>query len=176
MKNVPFIEDIKLRVGRGKSGNQEIPNYLYSTTSASVLNDPFGNTINQGTTFLTSGTVNFHWEQKATNFGLDFSCFGNKIEFICDYFQKKTENMLIQPTIPYMAGLRITPYINSGSIENTGIELTLRYKEKIDGFHSNIGINFSSYNNKVINFGERSVPIMDAGFMNQGFVTLTKGL
>ena len=175
MNNVSFVEGLKLRVGWGRTGNQEIPDYLYTTTTSGNQNYPFANVINPGTTYLTSGDTTIHWEaQEATNAGIDLTVFKGKIEFLGDFFIKKTTDMLVQPPIPYMAGLKTPPMVNAGSLQNTGIELVLNYKESIGEFFSNLGINFSTYSNKVLDLGRDSGGISDANYKNFGFVTQTE--
>jgi len=44
MSNVPFVEGLKLRLGWEETGNQEIPDHLYETTTTGNQNYPFGNT------------------------------------------------------------------------------------------------------------------------------------
>ncbi len=175
MSRINFIEDLKIRGGWGKTGNQDIPDYLYTTTTSDKQNYVFGGQIVPGTTFLSAGNSLIGWEQQeATNLGLDFTLFEGKIEFLGDVFIKKTNGMLVQPTIPYMAGLQTSPMVNGGSLENRGIELVLNYKEKIGGFTSNIGVNFATYDNKILSLGENGAPISDAAFRNAGTVTRTE--
>ena len=175
MSDVTFLEGLKLRAGWGKTGNQEIGDYLYTTTTSGNQNYPFGNTINPGTTFLTSGNSQIHWEeQTATNAGLDFTALGGRIEFLSDFYIKRTNGMLVQPTIPSMVGLRTSPMVNGGSLENKGMELVLNYRESVGKFLSNIGINFSAYANKVLSLGENGAPIADADFKHAGMVTRTE--
>jgi TonB-linked SusC/RagA family outer membrane protein len=175
LKNVASLDDLKLRAGWGKTGNQEIPDYLFTTTTSGKQNYVFGDQVAPGTTFLSSGNLQIHWEeQEAYNAGIDISVFEGKIEFNADAFIKKTEGMLVRPTIPYIAGLKTSPMVNGGSLENKGIELLLNYREKIGGFTSNLGINFSTYDNKILSLGQNGAPINDAAFRNAGTVTRTE--
>jgi TonB-dependent starch-binding outer membrane protein SusC len=64
--------------------------------------------------------------------------------------------------------------VNGGSLENRGIELILNYKENIGRFISNLGFNFSTYDNKVLSLGDNGAPISDAAFRNSGTVTRTE--
>jgi TonB-linked SusC/RagA family outer membrane protein len=175
MENVRFIDDLKLRVGWGKTGNQEIPDYLFTTTTSGKQNYVFGDQIVPGTTYLSSGNSQIHWEeQTAYNGGLEFTFWDGKFEFIGDAFLKRTDGMLVRPTIPYIVGLKTSPIVNGGSLENRGIELILNYKENIGRFNSNIGFNFSTYKNKVLSLGDNGAPISDAAFRNSGTVTRTE--
>lgn len=175
LKNLDFIEDLKLRAGWGKTGNQEIPDYLFTTTTTGKQNYPFGGQVAPGTTFLSSGNEQIHWEeQTASNAGLDLSLFEGKIEFIGDAFIKRTDGMLLRPTIPYITGYKTSPMVNGGSLENRGIELGMNYKEQIGGFTSNIGVNFATYDNKILSLGKTDASISDAAFRNAGNVTRTE--
>jgi TonB-dependent starch-binding outer membrane protein SusC len=178
MKNVPVVEGLKLRLGWGKTGNQEIPPFLYTTTTSGNQNYVFGipQTIYQGTTYLTSGNDQIHWEtQIASNAGLDFTAFHGKIEFLSDFYVKRTEDMLVQPPIPLITGYQTSPMVNGGSMENKGVELVLTYKEAIGSFLSNLGVNFSTYANKVLSLGSSDTAfIADADFMHSGMVTRTQ--
>jgi len=174
MKDVSFIEGMKLRLGWGKTGNQEIPDYLFSTNTSGNQNYPLGGVINTGTTFLSAGNPQIHWEElTSTNGGLDLSLLDGKIEFTGDAFVKTTNDMLIKKAIPMMAGSQTPPMVNVGSIQNKGLELTVIYKETIGEILSNLGINFSTYGNKVLDLGDTS-SIVDANFKNAGFVTKTQ--
>jgi TonB-dependent starch-binding outer membrane protein SusC len=174
MKDVPYIEGLKLRLGWGTTGNQDIPDYLYSTFTTGNQNYPLGGNVNSGTTFLSSGNKNIHWEgQEAINGGLDVNAFRGKIEFTGDVFVKRTNDMLIQKTIPLMAGSKTPPMDNVGSIENKGVELVLNYKEAIGDFQSNLGVNFSTYSNRVVSLNDTSF-IADATYRNSSAATHTQ--
>jgi TonB-linked SusC/RagA family outer membrane protein len=176
MSDVPYIEGLKFRAGWGKTGNQEIPDYLFYTKTSDKQNYPFAQIINPGTTFLSSGDPTIHWEeQNASNAGLDMTLFGGRIEFLSDFFIKKTTDMLVQPPIPFMAGLKTPPMVNGASMENRGMELVLNYKESIGDFFSNLGVNFSTYSNKVLDLGGSDTGhLSDANFKNAYFVTRTQ--
>jgi TonB-linked SusC/RagA family outer membrane protein len=175
MSDVTFIEGLKLRLGWGRIGNENIPNFKFITLTSDGQNYPFGGVINPGTTFLSSGNAEIHWEtQESTNAGLDISAFDGRIEFLGDFFIKKTIDMLLEVPIPSMAGIETPPMSNAGSVENRGVELVLNYRESVANVHSNIGINFTTYQNEVVGLGENDAVIMDAAFNVAGFVTRTE--
>ena len=175
MSDVTFIEGMKLRLGWGKIGNENIPNFKYFTLTSDGQDYPIGGIIVPGTTYKSSGNKNIHWEtQESTNGGLDISAFGGRIEFLSDFFVKKTIDMLLEVPIPYMAGIKTPPMSNAGSVENRGVEMVLNYRESIGNVRSNIGINFTTYRNEVISLGGNDAVIMDAAFKNAGFVTRTE--
>lgn len=122
----PIINNLKLRLGWGEVGNQNVPSYAYTSTMASV-------TTVWGTGQLSGNMSNptLQWETtQSGNIGLDINLFRNRIEFIADIYKKKTDNLLLQLPLPAYVGTEgqgsiTAPWANIGSIENKGIELTL---------------------------------------------------
>ncbi|MBO4608181.1 MAG: TonB-dependent receptor, partial [Prevotella sp.] len=93
---------------------------------------------------------------KAYNVGLDLSFFDNRIELIIDAYLKKTDNLLMQATLPtYIVnntgwkGIQ-PPYMNTGAIENKGIEFTLNTVNiASNGFEWRMGATISFNKNKL---------------------------
>lgn len=126
LKDSGVINNLKLRLGWGTVGNQNVPDYAYTSTyNASATN--------WGTGLLASNTANpdLEWETTySSNFGLDLNMFDNRIEFIFDVYHKETENLLLQLPLPAYAGTSgqgatSSPWLNVGSLQNRGVELTL---------------------------------------------------
>jgi TonB-linked SusC/RagA family outer membrane protein len=127
LKDHPVINNLKLRLGYGLVGNQAIP-----TNSAFIAS--YGTTAtNWGTGLIATNIPNadLEWETTSSgNIGLDFNLFQNRIEFIADLYYKKTNNLLMEAALPGFAGTSGqgalgAPWVNLGSLENKGIELTL---------------------------------------------------
>lgn len=127
LKDVDWISNLKLRAGWGLVGNQSTGSYAYGVTTNTVQTA-------WGTGYYSSNYANpsLKWEStKAWNVGLDLAFFNNRIEFIVDAYLKKTDNLLMQASLPtylvdvggYM-GVQ-APYVNAGAIENRGLEFTL---------------------------------------------------
>ncbi len=157
VSNEAFLEDntvinnLKLRVGWGTVGNQNVANYAYTSTYASVA-------TNWGTGLLASNTPNqdLQWETTySSNIGLDLNLFENRIEFIADVYYKKTKNLLLQLPLPAYVGTSgqgstSAPWVNIGSLENKGIELTLNTVNIDKGdFQWRTNLVFSMNRNKV---------------------------
>ncbi|MDR1552120.1 MAG: TonB-dependent receptor [Prevotellaceae bacterium] len=161
-KNSEFlnsIDNMKLRVGWGLVGNQNIPdNYAYIATYRTVP-------TNMGTGLLASNTPNRNltWEStNSTNIGLDLNLFKNRIEFIFDFYYKKTKNLLMQASLPVFAGTSGTgasgrPWVNIGSLRNQGVELTLNTVNiNTNDFLWRSSITFSSNRNKVLSINTQT--------------------
>ena len=153
LQDQSVINNLKLRLGWGEVGNQNIPdNYAYIATYRT-------STSNWGTGLLASNTpnANLKWETtSSSNIGVDISLLKNRIEFVADVYYKKTNNLLLQASLPAFAGTSGTgssspPWVNLGSLENKGIELTLNtinIDKKDFTWQSNIV--FSLNRNKVL--------------------------
>jgi len=127
MKEIPAVYNLKLRLGWGLVGNQNVPNYAYTSLLTSVQ------TANWGTGLLSGNTANpnLAWETtSSSNIGIDLGLFKNKIELTADVYYKRTNNLLLQLPLPAYVGTTgmgstSAPWGNVGSIENKGIELAL---------------------------------------------------
>ncbi len=153
MKNVRLISDLKLRFSYGKTGNQGIGSYA-SLAKLSVYNYVFGGAIQTGlANDLFAGPANekLKWETtSAYNLGLDLGMFKNRLNFHIELYKKITDDLLQNLTIPSSTGFK-TKLVNSGSIENKGLEISLNgtvVKAKDFEWSSNFNISFNR--NKIL--------------------------
>ena len=120
------VSDLKLRIGYGEVGNQAIANYLYGS-SLLTLNTPFGTAYR----LEKIANPNLKWEAtKQFNLGVDLSLWGGRVDFTVDVYNKQTDDMLLQLSIPsYLGGSSWNdiraPFANVGKMENKGIDLAL---------------------------------------------------
>jgi TonB-dependent starch-binding outer membrane protein SusC len=128
MKNLTFIDDLKIRGGWGKNGNQEgIPNYTqyglvkYSRFTPDPLKPPTGPAASQ----LTYGNPDLKWETTIqTNLGFDLTVLKSRITVSFDMYLKKTKDVLMDVQLPNYLPIT-TVQTNVGEIQNKGIELNL---------------------------------------------------
>ncbi|AKD05159.1 TonB-dependent receptor [Pontibacter korlensis] len=150
LQNVTAITDLKLRVGYGVTGQQDIggfypylPRYVYSNSEANYqLGDEFYRTLRpQGY------DENIKWEETKTyNAGLDFGFLNNRINGSLDYYFKRTEDLLAVIPVPAGSNLTNRLYTNVGSIENQGVEAVLNFRAiDRDNFSWDLGVN-GTYN------------------------------
>ena len=117
LKNNDFIDNLKLRLSWGKTGNQEFP------SGASLNRFGFGR---QSISQSNYGNEDLKWETSTTtNAGIDFSIIKNRFSGSVDYFYKKTTDVLFEQNIVQPApGGRI--WINlPGYVLNKGVEVML---------------------------------------------------
>jgi TonB-linked SusC/RagA family outer membrane protein len=133
IRNLNVFDNLKLRVGWGKTGNQEIGSKhslfaLSATTdSRAYLNGGGNNPITYGIVLTKTPSPDIAWETTvSTNFGIDFGFFRGKLYGSVDYFHKKTTDMLLDVPAKQPAPTE-TQLINvdQGYVLNKGIEIEL---------------------------------------------------
>ena len=136
--NTSVVTDLKLRLGVGETGQQDIgqnyyytPNYYKSTNAAAQYQ--FGNTF-YGFLRPTVYNPDLTWESTTTyNAGLDFGFFKNRITGTIDAYDKKTKNLLYNVQVAPGSNFDVTEYKNIGQMESKGVEVvinTVPYKTK----------------------------------------------
>ena len=132
MKDGPF-SDLKLRLGWGKTGQQEgigdynyFATYVMSNGSMGSFYDVSGdgskarpNVYNPELTWETTTT---------TNIGLDWGVMNQRLSGSIDWYYRKTTDLLNWATFSAMTNFRNAFYKNIGSLRNTGIEFSLNWK------------------------------------------------
>lgn len=130
IKNMDAVSNLKLRLGWGKVGNQAIPeNYGYIAYYGT-------STTNWGSGLIAQNVANpdLRWETTTSyNIGADLGLLKNRIELILDFYSKKTDDLLMIKPLPSTAGTvestkpgyMKAPWVNAGSLENKGMEITL---------------------------------------------------
>ena len=155
MKNVSWIDDLKLRGGWGQTGNQSgLGDYSYLALYK----------INRIQWFGTSGDANavptrtksilsnpeLTWETTSqTNIGLDLTLLNNRLTFYVDYYYKLTHDLLMNMTLPTGGAEANTMAFNGGEIENRGWELAVSSKNLTGKLSWNTDFNISFNRNKL---------------------------
>jgi TonB-linked SusC/RagA family outer membrane protein len=125
MKNVTWIDDLKLRGGWGKNGNQEgISNYARYGLTSYYRTTPT-DTLGPSAVKTSYGNPDLRWETTAqTNIGFDLTMFNNRITLNFDAYYKKTSDVLLNVQLPNTMPIT-SIQTNAGSIENKGIEFNI---------------------------------------------------
>ncbi|MCH5308071.1 MAG: TonB-dependent receptor [Prevotella sp.] len=154
MQNQNTFSRLKLRLGYGVVGNQDIANYVYGTWYNPVAQRQTidGNTVGMAG-YASSGmrgTPAITWEkQKQFNIGVDFGFMKNRITASADLFYIVNDNLLMQHSLPLTTGYSTT-WENIGKVENKGIELSVNARIiDLKDFGWNFGGNISYDANKV---------------------------
>jgi TonB-dependent starch-binding outer membrane protein SusC len=158
MKDQKLFSDLKLRASWGESGNQFTgQNFAYLPSLATTIFYVIGagQTVVRGPAPIVFANSNLKWERSVqTDLGFDASMFGGKVDVTFDYYNKLTRDVLLSLPIPYTSGYFLPADANLGEIQNSGIELSATYRNRIDKFRYSIGGNITTVNNKVLSLGD----------------------
>ncbi|RLD25338.1 MAG: hypothetical protein DRI70_07295, partial [Bacteroidetes bacterium] len=153
LKDIAFIEDLKLRINYGKTGNDDIGNYdafnyFYLTH--------YRNTTGAAPGPVSDQSLSFE-ENYQLSTGLDFVSRGNRLAASFDLFRHRTDNLLLQFIQPFYLGHEFLP-INSGSMENVGWEAQLSSRiVQSNRFSWDIWMNINHFTNRVLEIEEGTV-------------------
>lgn len=165
LKNVHWLEDLKLRVGWGRIGNDKIGENAFlltmMNTGPTFVDYVLGTgeqALAGGATILTYVNNGGKWETtEQWNAGVDFGLFNNRLTGTVDVFQRDTKEMLLSVTAPAHVGNRYSATANVGTVRNRGVEITLNHRNQIGQLAYNIGGNVSFIGNELtaLNGGEK---------------------
>ncbi len=148
MSNLGVFSRLKLRASWGITGNSEIGSYR-SLARFGLQTYSFNE--NEQSAFYPNSISNpdLKWET-TTQFdvGVDMGFWNNRLTLEADYYQKETEDGLINVTLPYNSGFD-DAIMNLAKIENWGLEFTVRATPFSGEFRWDISANFSMNRNEV---------------------------
>ncbi|MBC7922003.1 MAG: TonB-dependent receptor [Ferruginibacter sp.] len=177
MRNVTWINDLKIRGSYGVMGNKEgiNPTNAYNTYSQDPRYSYYdingtGNSIVQGFFTSQNGNTFTSWEKNTvSNIGFDATLFDNKLDVSLEYYKKAIDGLLRPLQAGATAGEATSPFVNIGDIQNTGIDFSATYRTRIsDALQISIGANLTSYNNVI-----KSIP--DPGYFDEGQIRYEEG-
>lgn len=164
MKDISWLEDLKVRVGWGRIGNDKISENAFLLTMMNTGPTFVDYVLGQDPAFATGATILTYvnnggkWETtEQWNAGVDFGFFNNKFTGTVDVFQRDTKEMLLGVHAPAHVGNRYSATANVGTVRNRGLELTLNHRNQAGDFSYNIGGNISFIKNELtaLNGGEK---------------------
>lgn len=148
-----LLSFLKLRGSWGKNGSENIPDFRYASLMTDGLFYYFGDnkTPTNGILPAFNPNASLKWEtSKQLDLGTDMGLMSNRFSLAFDYYNKITDDWLIQAPISNIAGNN-APWINGGKVQNRGYELELGYKNKIaKDLTFNIEITASTNKSKVL--------------------------
>jgi TonB-linked SusC/RagA family outer membrane protein len=159
MDDIDWISSLKLRTGWGQIGNNNIGYYPYQTTMSGNAQYRYlfgeNETLDQGYVVVNMTDPKIKWETvESYNVGLDALLLDGRLESTIDWYVKKTKDMLVEVPTPLYYGYENGPTSNVGAVRNSGLELSVNYRERINAdLNYNIGFNISTYNNEVTSLG-----------------------
>jgi TonB-linked SusC/RagA family outer membrane protein len=155
MKDVKGVTELKIRGGWGQMGNSRIgPNNLVNSASSppNFGYDIAGvnNAIVAGLAFTGIGNPFAKWETNTTtNIGIDGTFFKSKLDIILDFYSRKTKDLLFRDELPGVLGQAASPFVNVGSMKNTGVDMMITYRGKANKLRYETDLIFTTYKNQI---------------------------
>ncbi|GAA5221328.1 TonB-dependent receptor [Membranihabitans marinus] len=144
-----LLTNLRLRTSYGLTGNQAISSYQ-SLSKLSTTYFVYNNGSVSSVRPTAIANKDLTWETtEQVNFGLDGELFEGRLNFVMEYYYKKTRDLLFNVPIPIFSGYQ-NRLENIGALENKGFEFQLGYKIFTEGFKWDATFNISQNKNKVL--------------------------
>ncbi len=151
-----IVDNMKLRLSWGQSGNSSIGGYSYGTVLVSLPTN-LGNGFRPG----NHANPDLTWEAtNEVNIGMDAGFFNSRIELVVDLYKRTTKDMLMPAQLAAYMGTEgnpafnlTPPWYNLGSIENKGYEIMLITHNLKGDFQWNTTLTFAQNKNKMVDLG-----------------------
>lgn len=154
MKDITWIDDLKIRGDYGVTGNQDFGSYNSISTMSG-----FGDYYYNGKYFQVWGPGNnvnpdLKWEKgKNWNVGLDFSVLNNRIYGSLNYFNRRQQDLLGNYTVPVPPNIHNETFVNVGTMKNSGFEFDINFNVvDTKDFSYSFGVIGSTMSNKFVDF------------------------
>ncbi len=157
-----WINQLKLRASWGKNGNENIGNFRYASLMDTGQEYYFGvgasayGNMASGSSPAALANPTIRWEEsEQIDLGFDARLLNDRLTFGFDFYNKKTNGMLMDKPIPSYVG-QGAPMSNLGDMRNWGYEFELGWQQQIGDFHYSINGNASLLRNRLVNLGNES--------------------
>ncbi|MDR3132812.1 MAG: TonB-dependent receptor [Prevotellaceae bacterium] len=167
-----FVDDIKLRISYGETGNFNIGNYDHIAT---MSKEEY--ILGTGDGVLTPGykpdnvsRPELKWEKTAmVNTGIDVQLFRGLLGLSVEYYNSNTSDMLLTVPVPHTSG-HSTALMNIGSVNNRGWEFLLTSQQQFhNGLTYHFSANYAANRNKVTSLGPEDTPLIASGSVEHAF-------
>jgi len=170
-----YVDYFKFRGGFGVTGNDGIREYGFLSLVPPGFNYSIGGNVINGYSPSSLDNPDLKWETtNQINVGFETTLF-NDFDLTFDYYIKKTSGILRPITIPGYVGVTERPVGNIADMENTGIEIELKYTKKFGDLNFSASGNFATLKNTMTYVASDVNYIAgDAGFQGMGTITRTQ--
>ena len=176
MKNQNWTDFMKFRASWGLLGNDNVPansSFILGTSGASS-SGVFGDRLVDGLGAQTVYRNFLKWEMVSEfNIGFETYFLNSRLSTELDYYNRTTYNVVFSAPIATGGGVAEL-LANNGTVRNQGIELTMRWNDKVnEKMNYSIGFNATTVTNKVLELNGRDTPIPGALVRNR-YTTSTR--
>ncbi len=151
-----IVNNFKVRVSYGTTGNQNFSDYLYSQAMTSQLDYAYGDNVVTGTAMTTFSNADVKWETTSQiNLGVDFGLFKNKLTTSIDVYESNKSDMLFPLLISPSAGAGSSSTVtyNVGNMQNRGVEFAIGYRNKIKKLGYRVNMTVTKNVNEMTDMG-----------------------
>lgn len=180
IRNLKWINQLKLRVGYGVTGNAAVDPYQ-TKGGVQALYYTFGKTVASGfvssdaslQTPIPMANLGLGWERtQQYNLGIDFDIYRGRLSGSIDVYTSKTKDLLLLMNIPTLTGYSTT-YANVGATSNKGIDITLNSVNlKLKDFTWSTNLSVSATKNKIVSLNNG----IQKDYVNTWFVGERSGI
>lgn len=158
MKDIEWIDDLKLRGDYGVTGNQDFNSYTSLTTMASYDLNYYKGQYIRGWSFANNPNPDVKWEKgKNWNVGVDFSLFDYRLSGSLNYYSRKQSGLLGDYDVPLPPNGAAKTFVNVGTMKNTGFEIDLNWNAvRTKDFDYSIGLAGATSDNKFVSFSDQT--------------------
>lgn len=168
-----WLDFLKLRASYGIVGNDRIAANAFRSVLSGEGAYVFNNELRFGRAIGAISNPEIKWEeQKTLDVGVDMRLFEDRISITADYFQRRTEDLLVSPPVSGILGAAAPgsgpPVVNAGTVENKGFEFAIGYQtDPGRDFNAAINYNVTFLDNEVISVNN-GVGFIQAGQFGVG--------
>lgn len=164
--NVGWMDNLKVRASYGELGNSAFGgqyDYIPSLTTfpLAVFGTGESETILSGATQRELVNKDLTWEtSKQTNIGADLGFLNNRLQASADYYISTTEDVLVEfPILIATGNDGGNPWVNAGSLKNSGVEMELSWRETRGDFKYSVSANLTTMKNEVLDlpYGDSTI-------------------
>ena len=121
-----WINDLKLRIGAGRTGNSAIAPYATQGPATSLFYPFYTSSAAGSIPNSILANQELGWEKTTQyNVGVDFSLFKNRVSGSVDVYTSNTSDLLMKRSYSILLQVLHTTFANIGETENTGVDITL---------------------------------------------------
>ncbi|TDB62734.1 SusC/RagA family TonB-linked outer membrane protein [Arundinibacter roseus] len=163
IRQIPFFNELKLRLSFGQSGNQAIGNFETLQTFIAGGRAILGGGLVQGVEPARIPNPDLRWETtEEFDLGVDFSVLQGRISGSLEYYIKNTRDQLFNKPLPTTSGFQ-NIRVNFGQVRNQGLDLMLETRNTVGAFKWNTNFTFSTLKNNVVELPDFIPQILTGG-------------
>jgi len=169
LQNSETIDFLKFRGSYGILGNDRIPAFAFESSLSGEGVYVFDDQLQFGSALGRISNPQVKWEeQQALDIGFETKLFNSKIDITADYFKRTTKDLLLTVESSLILGGSApgssNPIANAGTVENSGLEFQISYKDKLsDNFKFNVSYNIATLKNEVLEVNNGIIDFVPGG-------------